>query len=177
MFRIFCTSAVYSSTPHVFIFTALTCGYNQQVITRRSVQFFKRTTKLHLRFPFLYSGTRMIQTIPHPMVQRAKLVQWVFKGWAPLREGDGNKWIEPCVLIIHFFWKTKRPLLFTVIIAFLAGIWREQVQVDEWHPRGRRKKTFHPFVLVTFVSLFLDLYSSLSNACHTDISNLGIHVF
>ena len=60
---------------------------------------------------------------------------------------------------------------------FLAGIWREWVQVHEWHPRGRRKKTFHPFVLITIVSLFLDLYSSPSNACYTDISNLGIHVF
>ena len=110
------------------------------------------------------------------MVQRARLVQLVFKGWV-LRKGDGNKWIEPCVPMIHLFWETKRPLLFTVIIAFLASIWREWVQVRECHSRGRRKKTFHPFVLITFVSLFLDLYSSPSNACHTDISNLGIHVF
>ena len=57
---------------------------------------------------------------------------------------------------------------------FWAGIWREWVQVHEWHPRGRRKKTFHPFVLITSVSLFLELYFSHSNACHTDISNLGI---
>ena len=118
----------------------------------------------------------MIQIIPLPMVQRVMLVQWVFKGWA-LRKGDGSKWIEPFVPMIHLFWETKRPLLFTVIIAFLAGIWREWVQVREWHSRGRRKKTFHPFVLIRFVSLLLDLYSSPSNACHTDISNLGIHVF
>ena len=50
MFRIFCTSAVYSSTSRVLILTALTWGYNQQVITWRSMQFFTRTTGLHLRF-------------------------------------------------------------------------------------------------------------------------------
>ena len=51
------------------------------------------------------------------MVQRARLVQWVFKGWV-LRKGDGSKRIEPCVPMIHLFWETKRPLLFTVIIVF-----------------------------------------------------------
>ena len=51
MFRKFCSSAVYSPTPHVLILTALTCGYNQQVITWRNVQFFTRTTRLYLRFP------------------------------------------------------------------------------------------------------------------------------
>ena len=169
MFRKFCSSAVYSSTPHVLILTALTCGYNQQVITCKVCSFSQEQRDCILDFPFPYPRTRMIQIIPHPMVQRVMLVQWVFKGWA-LRKGDGSKWIEPYVPMIHLFWETKRPLLFTVIIAFLAGIWREWVQVREWHSRGRRKKTFHPFVLITFVSLFLDLYSSPSNACHTDIS-------
>ena len=177
MFRKFCSSAVYSSVPRVLILTAFTCGYNQQVITCKVCSFSQEQRDCILDFPFPYPGTRMIQTILHPMVQRARLVQWVFKGWV-LRKGDGSKRIEPCVPMIHLFWETKRPLLFTVIIEFfLAGIWREWVQVHEWHPRGRRKKTFHPFVLITFVSLFLDLYSSPSNACHTDISNLGIHVF
>ena len=44
MSRKFCSSAVYSPTPHVLILTALTCGYNQ-------VQFFTRTMRLYLRFP------------------------------------------------------------------------------------------------------------------------------
>ena len=53
------------------------------------------------------------------MVQRVMLVQWDFKGWA-LRKGDGSKRIEPCVPMIHLFWETKRPLLFTVIIVFFG---------------------------------------------------------
>ena len=113
----FCSSAVYSSVPHVLILTALTCGYNQQVITCKVCSFSQEQRDCILDFPFPYPRTRLIQTIPHPMVQRAKLVQWVFKGWA-LRKGDGSKWIKPCIPIIHFFWETKKPLLFTVIIVF-----------------------------------------------------------
>ena len=117
MFRKFCSSAVYSSVPHVLILTALTCGYNQQVITCKVCSFSQEQRDCILDFPFPYPRTRLIQTIPHPMVQRAKLVQWVFEGWA-LRKGDGSKWIKPCIPIIHFFWETKKPLLFTVIIVF-----------------------------------------------------------
>ena len=117
MFRKFCSSAVYSSVPRVLILTAFTCGYNQQVITCKVCSFSQEQRDCILDFPFPYPGTRMIQTIPHPMVQRARLVQWVFKGWV-LRKGDGSKRIEPCVPMIHLFWETKRPLLFTVIIVF-----------------------------------------------------------
>ena len=139
MFRKFCSSAVYSSVPHVLILTALTCGYNQQVITCKVCSFSQEQRDCILDFPFPYPRTRLIQTIPHPMVQRAKLVQWVFKGWA-LRKGDGSKWIKPCIPIIHFFWETKKPLLFTVIIVFLALRHLKGMVASTWMAPKREKE-------------------------------------
>ena len=144
MFRKFCSSAVYSSVPRVLILTAFTCGYNQQVITCKVCSFSQEQWDCILDFPFPYPGTRMIQTIPHPMVQRARLVQWVFKGWV-LRKGDGSKRIEPCVPMIHLFWETKRPLLFTVIIVFFFGRHLKGMGASTWMaPKGEKEEDLSP---------------------------------
>lgn len=77
------------------------------------------------------------------MVQRARLVQWVFKGWV-LRKGDGSKRIEPCVPMIHLFWETKRPLLFTVIIVFF-GRHLKGMGASTWMaPKGEKEEDLSP---------------------------------
>ena len=108
--RLFCSLQFHSSC-----FNIEPASHNM----KKSAVFSQEQRDCILDFPFPYPWTRLIQTIPHPMVQRARLVQWVFKGWV-LRKGDGSKRIEPCVPMIHLFWETKRPLLFTVIIVFFG---------------------------------------------------------
>ena len=164
MFRIFCTSAVYSSTSRVLILTALTWGYNQQVITWRSMQFFTRTTGLHLRFslplPWNKNDSNNSPCPPHgPKGQACPM------GFQGVGAVEGEWWQVNWTICPHysFLLGDKETTAFHSDYSFfLAGIWREWVQVHEWHPRGRRKKTFHPFVLITSVSLFLELYFSHS---------------
>ena len=170
MFRKFCSSAVYSPTPHVLILTALTCGYNQQVITWRNVQFFTRTTRLYLRFPLSLPWNKNDSNNSPPHGPKGQACPMGFQG---VDAEEGGWWQVNWTMHPHdsFLLGDKETTAFHSDYSFFwAGIWREWVQVHEWHPRGRRKKTFHPFVLITLGSLFLDLYSSSSNACHTDIS-------
>ena len=176
MFRIFCTSAVYSSTSHVSILTALTFGCNQQVITWRSVQFFTRTTRLHLRFPLPLPRNKNDSNNSPPHGPKGQACPMGFQGMGAEEGGwqQANWTMRPHE---SFLLGDKETTAFHSDYSFFGTEAFEgngcKYMNGTQEGEGRR-----PFTHSYSSHLFLfSLCSSPSNACHTDISNLGIHVF